>query len=84
MNHQEILNAFDSAEVTNENEQPSYPEGVFVNYQGELLESGHVIAPLDVLHNFFNRKSDSNKYLSAEQQEDLEREFKEYLSKELW
>ena len=34
-----------------------------------------------LLHEFFNHKSDANKYLPAEQQEELESEFQIYLSK---
>jgi len=32
----------------------------------------------ELLNDFFNHKSDANKYLTAEQQEDLENEFSEY------
>lgn len=32
----------------------------------------------NLLHEFFNSKSDANKYLSAEQQEDMESEFKKW------
>ena len=35
--------------------------------------------PCDLLHEFFNSKSDANKYLNAEQQEDVENEFSEYV-----
>lgn len=33
----------------------------------------------NLLHEFFNRKSDSNKYLTAEQQEELEDEFSDFI-----
>lgn len=33
----------------------------------------------ELLHEFFNRKSDANKYLTAEQQEDLEKDFAEWV-----
>ena len=34
----------------------------------------------NLLHDFFNHKSDANKYLMAEEQEDLEVEYEKYLS----
>jgi len=33
-----------------------------------------------ILHKFFNHKSDANKYLKAEQQEELEKEFDEWVN----
>lgn len=33
----------------------------------------------NLLHEYFNHKSDANKYLFAEQQEDLEKEFEEWV-----
>ena len=34
----------------------------------------------NILHEFFNRKSDSNKYLTAEQQEEIESEFYDFIN----
>lgn len=36
----------------------------------------------NILADFFNSKSDANKYLTAEQQEDLENDFQEYVTRE--
>ena len=35
----------------------------------------------NLLHEFFNHKSDANKYLTANQQEDLENDFYEWINK---
>ena len=35
----------------------------------------------ELLHEFFNHKSDANKYLDADEQDDLEREFGEWCAK---
>lgn len=35
----------------------------------------------NLLHNFFSHKSDANKFLTAEQQEDLEADFQTYIEK---
>jgi hypothetical protein len=41
-----------------------------------VLGAGAVLArSTELLHEFFNHKSDANKYLTAEQQEDLEKDF---------
>lgn len=79
-----VLDALESAEVMNENDQPSYPSGVYVNYQGNLRDAGYIIVSLDVLHEFFNSKSDANKYLDASQQDNLESDFKEYIANNSW
>lgn len=34
----------------------------------------------NLLHEFFNRKSDSNKYLTAEQQEEMENDFFDFIN----
>jgi len=34
----------------------------------------------NILHEFFNHKSDANKYLTAEQQEDLEADFYDFIN----
>ena len=34
----------------------------------------------NLLHEFFNKKSDSNKYLTAEQQEEMESEFYDFIN----
>ena len=53
-----------------------------------LNEMGNVIDEMEnlldyptnnILHEFFNHKSDANKYLNAEQQEDLENDFYEWV-----
>mgnify|MGYP001770300117 CR=1 FL=1 len=44
------------------------------------MENCQSFANKGILNRFFNSKSDANKYLTASQQEDLEKEFDEWVS----
>lgn len=44
------------------------------------LENCQLFKNKGILHNFFNSKSDANKYLTASQQEELEKDFDEWVS----
>lgn len=43
-------------------------------------ETKTVLVNTNVLHEFFNSRSDANKYLEANQQEELETQFEQYIS----
>lgn len=77
MKSQQITTAIEQACYKTEKDNSSINK--LSDYQYALCEVDHKIVSLDVLHEFFNSKSDANKYLSAEQQEDLENEFHDYV-----
>ena len=74
-----ILNALECAYSDMEKEQPETISHQSAFLHHSLIEVGFCIVPLNVLHEFFNHKSDANKYLDAIHQEELEKEFSVFI-----
>jgi len=74
----EIVKSIERAMADIEKDQPE-PKAMLGYYQHELTDLGYRIVSISVLNDFFNSKSDANKYLDATQQEDLENKFHDYL-----
>lgn len=59
---------------------PEWWDGVSSIANTAIVKADEIIYnSKDLLHEFFNHRSDANKYLTAEQQEDLEKEFSAFV-----
>jgi hypothetical protein len=77
-----IDRAFKHKEKTGE--MPDWYEGVVTICNNAITEANIFIGAVpDLLHRFFNSRSDANKYLTAQEQEDLESEFSEWVISEI-
>lgn len=81
-NRQELVKTLSSGSKFGHNEVKS--ESLILEEMDKTLdqmENRLSYTNLGILHRFFNSKSDANKYLTAEKQEELENDFDEWMSK---